>query len=453
MSSKNKLPTEIVLTYKVKHNHDLKNLPYEFIKTSQRAVDVIWENIDWKEKIVKHRYKIGKKKYKYYTTTRLIPEIPKDNDFKKALRNYLLKGWEFASHYVDGAIKTAYSAIESWKSNYLNGKRKRNKPIFKRPFVRVKTTLMKYDKEKGEIRITIKPRKEYLILNIKDEWFFERVKDFDIGEVILKDNEALITFKKQLDLSDKKVVGVDSNLKSLDLYHPEKGWIRVDLSELHRIKRVYDAIIDKLKSIYKKSPKRIGKLLKKYWNRRKNRVEDFINKLTSQLSKLFPDAIFIFEDLDKFNMYDKNSDFNRDLDRTNWKKIAKKLEYKSVVFYVNPHYTSKTCPVCGSKMKSQEGQVVKCDKCGIFDRQFVGCYNIFKRGVELAKKLLGGVGVPVTGVKVDDLLSNEPRGELRPMPPNPNVEAKLPVRKTEGFPLMVYTVDLNGRYLKIYNCP
>ncbi len=106
--------------------------------------------------------------------------------------------------------------------------------------------------------------------------------------------------------------------------------------------------------------------MKKYWNRRRNRVEDFINKLTSQLSKLFP-AIFIFEDLDKFNMY-KNPSFNRNLDRTNWREIARRLEYKSVVFYVNLHYTSKTCPVCGSIMKSQEGQFVKCDKCGVFDR-------------------------------------------------------------------------------------
>jgi len=433
MPKKNKLPTEIVLTYKVRHGYNLDDLPNEFIKIAQKAVDIIWENIHWKEKKVKHRYKVGRK-YKYYTTIRLIPEIPKDKTFKRQLRNILLKNWNFASHYVDGTIKVAYSIIESWKSNYLNGKRGRNKPIFKRPFVRVKTTLIKYDKENGMIRITIKPRMEYLTLNIKNEWFFERIKDFTIGEVILKDKEALITFKKPLDLSDKRIlIGVDSNLKSLDLYHPEKGWIRIDLSELHRIKKVYDAIIDKLKSIYKKTPKRIGKLLKKYLNRRKNRVNDFINKLTSQLSKLFPNAIFVFEDLDKFNMYDDNSSFNRSLDRSSWREIARRLEYKSIVFYVNPHYTSKTCPVCGSKMKSQEGQVVKCDKCGVFDRQFVGCFNVFKRGVELVKEFLGGVGVPVAGVKGDDLLSNELGGGLNPMPPNPNV---------------VYYVDLNGKYLK-----
>ncbi|XRP97380.1 IS200/IS605 family accessory protein TnpB-related protein [Methanocaldococcus sp. 16A] len=432
----NKLPSEIVLTYKVKYSYDLKNLPYEFINIAQKAVDIIWNNINWKEKIVKHRYKL-RNKYKHYTTTRLIPEIPKDKDFKRELRNELLNGWNFAKHYVDGAIKVAYSTIESWKSNYLKGKRKRIKPTFKRPFVRVKTTLIKYNKDKGEIRITIKPRKEYLILDIKNKWFFDKVRDFDIGEIILKDNEALITFKKPIDLSNKKVVvGVDSNLKSLDLYHPTEGWIRIDISELHWIKEVYDTIIDKLKSIYKKAPKRIGRLLRKYYNRRKNRVNDFINKLTIQLSRLFPNAIFIFEDLNKFNMYDKNSEFNRDLDRTSWRSIARKLEYKSIVFYVNPHYTSKTCPVCGSKMESQEGQVVKCEKCGAFNRQLVGSFNIFKRGVKLVKKLLDGVGVPVAGAEVDDLLPNEPRGELRLMKPNPDV---------------VYKVDYNGRYFKCLN--
>ena len=77
---KNKLPTEIVLTYKVKHNYDLKKLPDDFIKTSQRAVDIIWKNINWKEKTVKHRYKIGKRKYKYYTILYNYPINPRDSE-------------------------------------------------------------------------------------------------------------------------------------------------------------------------------------------------------------------------------------------------------------------------------------------------------------------------------------------------------------------------------------
>ncbi|CAB3289668.1 transposase [Methanocaldococcus lauensis] len=431
---RNKIPNQIVLAYKINHNYDLNNFLIDFLNLSQKAVDIIWNNIHWKEKVVKHRYKIGNN-YKYYSTVRLIPEIPKDKDFKRELRRRLLNGWNYASHYIDAAIKVAYSTIDSWKSNYLKGLRKRIKPIFKRPFIRVKTTLIKYDKNKGEIRITIKPRKEYLILNIKDEWFFDKVKDWEIGEIILKENSAYIAFKQSLNHSNREIiVGVDSNLKSLDIYHPIEGWIRVDLSELHRIKEVYDSILDRLKSIYKKSPKRIGKLLEKYLNRRKNRVKDFINKLTTQLSRLFHSAIFIFEDLNKFNMYDKNSKFHRELDRTSWKSIAKQLEYKSLVLYVNPHYTSKTCPVCGSKMESQEGQVVYCPNCKkSFNRQLVGSFNIFKRGIKLIKKLKGGVGVPVSGAEVDDMLPYEPRGEVKLMTPNPDV---------------VYTVNLNGKYLK-----
>jgi putative transposase len=74
-----------------------------------------------------------------------------------------------------------------------------------------------------------------------------------------------------------------------------------------------------------------------------------------------------------------------------------------------------------------------------FNRQFIGCFNIFRKGLGKIKEFMGGVGVPTTGAEVS----------LRKlMTPNPNVEAKLPVRKIEDFPMMVYYVDYNGKYLK-----
>jgi putative transposase len=68
----------------------------------------------------------------------------------------------------------------------------------------------------------------------------------------------------------------------------------------------------------------------------------------------------------------------------------------------------------------------------------VGCFNIFRRGLGKIKELMGGLGVASTGAEVS----------LRKlMTPNPNVEAKLPVRKIEDFPLMVYKIDYNGKHL------
>ncbi|MBS7288782.1 MAG: transposase, partial [Candidatus Freyarchaeota archaeon] len=70
----------------------------------QRAIDGIWENITWKEKVIKRR--------------RLIPIIPKSNEFKRNLRNSLLRNWNFCAHYVDSAIKQAYSILKSWRRNF-----------------------------------------------------------------------------------------------------------------------------------------------------------------------------------------------------------------------------------------------------------------------------------------------------------------------------------------------
>ncbi|KUH32911.1 transposase [Thermococcus celericrescens] len=399
------------------HDWNVEELLTAYRRILQRAIDEIWENTTWKEKKVKHRYSIGNGKYKYYETTRLIPYFPKSSEFKRELRNKLLKNWPFAKHYVDSAIKTAYSILESWRQNYLKGRRKRRKPVVKRKFVRVKTTLMKV--EGSKIRITVKPREEYLELDYSGEWFYERIAGWKVGELIIRERDVYLTFSKELEFNGRIKLGIDSNLMSFDVYHPEKGWIKVDLSELHRIAETYDGIIDKLKSIQRKAPKRIGMLLRKYYARRRNRIEDFLNKLAVQLSREFPDTVFVFEDLNKFKMLENGSrKFNRKLSHSTWGKIVRKLSYRVPIEFVNPAGTSSTCPVCGSRLESRNG-LVECFNCRFkADRQFLGAFNVFVRGV----------GVALSGGEARDLLSNEPGGELRLMSPK-----------------SVVRVDLNGR--------
>ena len=142
----------------------------------------------------------GRKIRKYYYVKRLIPLIPKSKEFKRDLRNTLFRDWDYASHHVDSAIKVAYSILKSWRRNYLKGRRKRKKPVVKRKFVRVKETLYKF--EDWKIRITIKPWKNYLEFDLSRAWFRKRVNGWNLGELILKENELIITFRKEL--SEKK---------------------------------------------------------------------------------------------------------------------------------------------------------------------------------------------------------------------------------------------------------
>ena len=153
----------MILSYKLKHNYDVGDFLSSYRYLLQKTIDIIWDNIRWVEKEQKNYYLIrsGKKfKKKYYLVKRLIPIIPKSREFKRNLRNILLENWNYASHYVNSAIKVAYSIINSWRRRYLKGRRKGNKPVVKRKFVKVKETLYVYRDSK--IKITVKPRELYL---------------------------------------------------------------------------------------------------------------------------------------------------------------------------------------------------------------------------------------------------------------------------------------------------
>ena len=361
----------VILSYKVRHDYDVGGFLNSYQHLLQKAIDIIWDNIDWIEKKQRNYYVIkrGKRKIKkYYYAERLIPIIPKSREFKRNLRNSLLRDWKYASHYVDSAIKVAYSILNSWRRNYLKGRRKRSKPIVKRKFVRVKETLYIYRNSK--IRITVKPRKLYLEFDLSNAWFKRRVNGCDLGELILKESELIIAFRKEL--SERKSlerIGWDLNKYSVDGFSPKHGWIKIDLRYLYHVHRTHEIKRKRAQSKASKKPS-LKHIVSKHGERERNRARDFIHKLTTQLAKVFPNAEHGFEDLEKQGMHNKRKRHNRDIAKQNWKMIIQYMSYKSRVKLVNPKDTSSTCPMCGDKvMKLRKGQV-KCPKCCLtLDRQ------------------------------------------------------------------------------------
>ena len=99
---------------------------------------------------------------------RLLPKYKVDmhsKEYRRRLRDSLLEDWDYAAHWVDSAIKTAYSILKSWRKNYVKGERKRRRPTARRLFVRAKQTLIKLEGER--LRVTIKPGEHvYLDLSL-----------------------------------------------------------------------------------------------------------------------------------------------------------------------------------------------------------------------------------------------------------------------------------------------
>jgi len=286
--------------------------------------------------------------------------------------------WNYASHYVDSAIKVAYSILKSWRRNYVKGERKREKPVVKRLFMRVKETLYVY--RDGRIRVTIAPRKHYLEFDLNRSWFKNRVKGLELGELILTEYELIITFRKPIKEKYVERIGWDLNLFSLDGFSPKHGWVRVDLSKLYHIHRVHEVKRKKAQRVASRKFS-VKERASRHGERERNRARDYIHKLTTELTRTFPNTVHGFEDLSKNNMYGHSRKHNRDVGKQNWKQIVQYMSYKGRVELVDPKNSSSTCPACGEELvKLRKGQVVKCLECGLeLDRQLCGAINIYLR--------------------------------------------------------------------------
>ncbi len=346
-----------------------------YLQALQRAVDIIWGNMEWRYVFPRVEKKSGKLKVVAPYKVK-VPELPKSKSFKKRLRDELLKNCPYAKHWVDAVIRTVYSIMESWRKRYVKGRARKVKPRVERRFARCKVTLMRVDYVKKTIRITIRPG-EYLEVSWAGKWFSKRVEGWRVGEVVLKDDRVLIPFKSARIVEVRDVVAWDSNELSLDGFSPSLGFVKVDLRVLQSMKIVYE----KKKAVAQSKNNR--EVYEKYVKREHNRERDFINKLAKGLNALLPNVVHVFEDLEKEDLVSKEkspkSRRKRNA-RTPWKLIQRKLSEKTIVVKVSPKNTSRTCPRCGFVAKTRAGRVFKCTKCGFeLDRQKLASINIYLR--------------------------------------------------------------------------
>ena len=103
-----------------------------YLKTLQRTIDIIWDNIEWRYVFPKIERRGGKLKVVVPYKVK-VPELPKSKSFKKKLRDC-----PYARHWVDAVIRTAYSVMESWRKRYLKGRARKAKPRVEKRFARCK---------------------------------------------------------------------------------------------------------------------------------------------------------------------------------------------------------------------------------------------------------------------------------------------------------------------------
>jgi len=386
--------------YNIRHKYDVSEFLEAYRRLLQKALDEIWAKIRWIEK----RDEKGR---------RLIPIIPKDNNFKNHLRNFLLEDWSYSKHYVDSAIKQAYSMLKSWRRSYLKGERHREKPVVRKRFVRIKETLYTY--KDGKIKVSVKPHEEYLVFDISKAWFLRRARG-ELGELILSEKYLTATFRFKREEEVKGKIAWDCNEKGLDGFSPSTGWIRIDLTKLFHIHRVYEVKRKRLQRRASKKPS-LRRVLAKYSKREENRARDFVHKLTTFMSRKFKGYIHGFEDLRKERMLNGSKMHNRNISKINWKTIITLMSYKSKVKLLNPKNSTRRCSRCGM-VNAPKGASYVCKKCGLrIDRQLNAAINLYLQmeGLPSTPRLFdelvkGWSGFTLTGEEADEGSNELKRG-------------------------------------------
>ncbi len=361
---------EVIKSYRVPVEAP-KDLIEEYFKVKQRALAFIMEHVI-----------VSKKAHLDFR-----------REERKRLRDELLQNWKFSKHYVDSAINSVIGLVKGWITLYNRGNAK-EKPEITRKAVYIKNTLFSF--RNGVLRISIEPKKRYLEVDLaKYSWV---PRDFDkIGGLTLTKKELIITVKKDVEPKAEKWAPFDVNLTNITaLINSEVR--RYDLKPLYHIHRVYEVKRQRIQRLSKLKPKTSEKLLKKYSCREKNRVKDFLHKLTTTIAKELKElrSGAILENLRsiKGRVLNGSRRSNRMLSKWNARDFQFMLEYKLLwnglpVKYINPRNSSRTCPLCSGHMVAYEGRSMMCEKCNIvMDRDVVAVLNLQMWGSGFTPKAL-----------------------------------------------------------------
>jgi len=365
----------VLKSYSLRHERGEELFPLlkAYRDAVNRVLEELWNNIEWEKRKVK-----GKKQW------RLLPKYKADihsGEYKKKLRESLLVDWPYAAHWVDSAIKTAYSILKSWRKNYVKGERKRRRSTVKRLFVRAKQTLIKLEGER--LRVTIKPG-EHVYLDLSKRYFPlpGEVSSSGLGEpVITPEKIHLPVHYEDGNQGGKPAVAWDFNLLSLDGYSPETGWVRIDTSKLAS---VHIASFEKRRSVQRKASrsKKARRVLSKYSRRERNRARKHQLEIARVIQSVA--GVVGLEELKKQGMFTRSRIWNRRISRSDWRGIAKILEGRlgeAGVKELDPYGSSSFCSRCGWENKDLNGaDIFVCGGCGLrINRQLNAAINLYMR--------------------------------------------------------------------------
>ena len=311
------------------------------------------------------------------------------------------KKYSLHSHYTHGACECA--------SSLLKNKKRKKKPYVWKPLLKLDNQIFRL--EDDTLRIPVKPRQFIHIPLEIGEYQRSLLSDpsIKLGSLTITPKGVILAVSKTLGFFEPEgIMGIDVNEASVDcaiVKDDTLSFRSYDLSEAKTLKHTYYAKRRKIQEKFSRDRRKLKKILSKYNRNEQNRTKAILHRVANQivdeakekrLGIVMEDLTDIRKSVNKkrmgINSFNgkrqrisvRTKSMKRRLNTWSFRRLQDFIEYKAKwqgipVFYVDPKYTSRECPVCGEWVK-KDGQESVCEQCGLrMDRHLLAGLNILKR--------------------------------------------------------------------------
>lgn len=237
----------------------------------------------------------------------------------------------------------------------------------------------------GELPILGYPRnlKEYLSWRMKE------------ARLVIKDDKAFlkVVFEKPIEekVEPKESIAVDINMSEIVVGEDDTHYVRIPtrLHEVHHWKSLAENLQRKYPRRWREN-KRILYRVRSFHLKARRVMEDFarkVGKWVVEIAKGFGANVIKLENLRNLikNVDKSPKEFRDKLYLMQYRRIQYWISWQArkhgmVIEFVNPSYSSVSCPKCGRKMKEVSHRWFKCS-CGYEnDRDVIAVVNLNGRG-------------------------------------------------------------------------
>jgi putative transposase len=302
------------------------------------------------------------------------------------------------SHYIFTACRYAASIYESFIELKKMGMCEKERPTFKGRTIWLDRQLFKLDVEGWRVSIAVHGGR-WVVLRLLHGKYHDKFKDMRLGEawLVLKDDGNLylnVVFRQTIVLpeinTDAKVIAIDIN-ENVVVYGNDDFIERFETNE-GIIRTRYFLKRRKIQTKIRGRGLR-ARLLEKYKGRERRRIKEIYYKVAKEIigkAKEVGATVIVMEDLEVCKENKDSKKLNGRIHRWSYRRFQEILEYQAKlhglnVKYVDPAYTSKICPICGSELEESSNgrRLMKCQRCGLEeDRDAIAVRNLTRRYYE-----------------------------------------------------------------------